>query len=84
MDAHDLRSRALLALVLADQDAVARLTANHSDPEDVEAWLQGQGHDAEKAALLAPYLRDALETMTPSGAIREASRERRSPSRTEQ
>lgn len=69
MDAHDLKSRALLALVLADQDAVARLVANYRDLEHVEAWLREQGHDAEKATLLAPHLRAALSKMTPAGIL---------------
>lgn len=85
MDAHDMRSRALLALVMADQNAVTKLTANYQgSPEGyVENWLTQQGHEAEKAKLLAPHLRSALESMTPSGAMREASRERRGPPRTE-
>lgn len=70
-----MRSRTLLALVLADPEAVDRLTANYRDtPEYVEAWLRDQGHQPEKAAWLAPHLRDALESMTPRGALREADR----------
>ncbi len=84
MDTHDRRSRALLALVLADSEAVDRLTANYEDtPEYAEAWLTGQGYTPEKATSLAPFLQDALAAMTPRGALREASRNRRGPTRTE-
>lgn len=69
MDAHDRRTRALLALVLADQDAVKQLTANHGDVEHVGAWLREQGHDAERAELLAPHLHDALKNMTAAGVV---------------
>ena len=84
IDTHDLRSRALLALVLADQNAVARFTTNFQDTDEyVETWLKEQGHPTERAARVAPYLRDAAASMTPVRAIREAQEDQGGPARTD-
>lgn len=85
MDNHDRQSRALLAIIMARKADVDALVANYQDnPEGyVENWLIQQGHPLEKSASLAPHLRSALETMTPRGALREASQERRGPNCTD-
>lgn len=84
MDVHDLQSRSLLALVMADKSAVERFTTDFEDTDAyVEAWLLEQGHTPEKATWLAPYLRDAASSMMPVGATREAVGERRGPPRTD-
>lgn len=79
-----MQSRAPLALVMADGNAVERFTANFQDTDAyAETWLLGQGHTPERAARLAPHLRDAASSLTPSGAMGEAERDRRGPARTD-
>lgn len=84
MDAHDRRTRALLALIMAGESAVNDLVKNFQDtPEYASRWLKARKYEHEDAIELAPFLREALANMTPPGAIREAERERRSPNRTD-
>lgn len=82
-DTHDMKSRALLALVMADGNAVERFTTDFDGTTAyAEGWLLEQGHDAEKAAWLALYLQDSVAGMSPVGAAREAVEDRRDPKRT--
>jgi hypothetical protein len=70
--------RALLALVLAPKAATdALIETERHDVASVEAWLSRETRlDAAAAKHVAPALKDALDSLTPAGAARQARAKR--------